>query len=217
MINFAVKMEKNYKIPPITWLRMTDYMHGWLQHELGGGARIKDQRVVCVQHLPGAREVLRMETVEDMMEKMPAGNAMSGTRKNCLCAGMELDAGVIEREYGMTKELLKLYVPIECPKMCLTKNGVLRPWTLNVCFGKEQATALQKLLRREFWKAVEEYDAEYARKMDGRKYPAIDMVEDFCMDTDTPDMYTEAIRREWQRRCKRKPTPTPRLSPDPSL
>ena len=109
----------------------------------------------------------------------------------------------------MTKELLKLYVPIECPKMCLTKNGVLRPWTLNVCFDKEQATALQKLLRREFWKAVEKYNAEYARKMGGKKYPAIDMIEDFCMDTETPDMYTEAIRREWQRRCKRKSTPTP--------
>ena len=64
-------MEKSYKVPPIVWLRVTDYMHGWLQYELGGDARVRDQRVVCVQHLPGAREVLRMETVDDMVEIKP--------------------------------------------------------------------------------------------------------------------------------------------------
>ena len=46
---------KTYRTPPIVWLKMTDYIHGWLQHELGGAAMVGDQRVVCVQDLPGAR------------------------------------------------------------------------------------------------------------------------------------------------------------------
>lgn len=195
--------EKVYDVPAIVWLKMTDYMHGWLQWELGGEARVKDQRVVCVQHLPGARAILRMETVEDMMEKKPIGNVMSATRKNCMEAGLNIDEDVMAREYGVTREAMKLFVPVECPKMCLTKSGVLRPWTLDVCLGREQAAAMQRLLRNAFWQAVEEYDAKYARKMNGKKYPAVDMVEDFCMDTETPDLYVEAIRREWQRRVKR--------------
>lgn len=194
---------KVYKIPPIVWLKMTDYMHGWLQWGLGGSARVKEQRVVCVQHLPGARAVLRMETVFDMMEKKPIGSAMSATRKNCMEAGLAIDESVMEKEYGVTRELMKLFVPIECPKMCLTKSGVLRPWTLDVCLSKQQATSMQRLLRQAFWDAVEEYDAAYAEKMGGRKYPAADMVEEFCLETETPDMYVEAIRREWQRRRKR--------------
>lgn len=195
--------EKVYDVPAIVWLKMTDYMHGWLQWELGGEARVKDQRVVCVQHLPGARAILRMETVEDMMEKKPIGNVMSATRKNCMEAGLNIDEDVMAREYGVTREAMKMFVPVECPKMCLTKSGVLRPWTLDVCLGREQAAAMQRLLRNAFWQAVEEYDAKYARKMNGRKYPAVDMVEEFCMDTETPDLYVEAIRREWQRRVKR--------------
>lgn len=202
--------EKVYDIPSIVWLKMTDYMHGWLQWELGGGARVKDQRVLCVQHLPGARPILRMETVEDMMEKKPIGNVMSATRKNCMEAGLGIDPDVMKREYGVTGEIMKLFVPIECPKMCLTKYGVLRPWTLDVSLGKEQTAAMQRLLRSAFWDAVKEYDKRYAIKMDGKKYPAADMVEDFCLETETPDLYVEAIRREWQRRCKRSsPTPCP--------
>lgn len=196
--------EKNYKIPAIVWLKMTDYTHGWLQFELGGGARVKNQRVVCVQHLPGARRVLRMEAVEDMMERKPIGNAMSATRKLCMEAGLEIDPDTMEKEYGVTQERLELFVPVECPKMCMTKHGVLRPWTLDVCFGKEQATAMQALLRAEFWKAVEEFDREYAQSMDGEKYPAVEMIEAFCAKTETPDLYVEAMRREWQRRCKRR-------------
>lgn len=199
--------EKNYKLPAIVWLKMTDYTHGWLQHELGGGARIKEQRVVSVQHLPGAREILRMETVEDMMERKPLGNALSATRKNCMEAGLEIDPSTMEKEYGVTRELLELFVPVECPKMCLTRRGVLRPWTLDVCFGKTQATSLQRLLRNEFWKAVEEFDVQYAAMLSGKKYPAVDMIEAFCAETGTPDLYVEAIRREWQRRVKRGAQP----------
>jgi hypothetical protein len=202
--------EKNYKLPAVVWLKMTGYTHGWLQNELGGGAKIREQRVVSVQHLPGAKEVLRMETVEDMMERKPVGNVMSATRKNCIDAGLIIDATVTKKMYGITQEQLELFVPIECPRMCLTKNGVLRPWTLDVCLGREQAAALQRILRAEFWKAVDSYDREYARKLGGRKYPAVDMIEAFCVDTKTPDLYVEEMRREWQRRQKRTASPTPR-------
>lgn len=201
--------EKTYKVPPIVWLKITDYMHPWVQYDLGGAARVKNQLVVSVQHLRGARDVLKMETVEDMMEPKKVGNAMSDRRKNCLEAGLVLDPGVIERTYGLTAEMMKLFVPVECPKMCLTKNGVLRPWTLDVCLGREQANALQRLLRREFWNAVDEFNLEYARKMNGRKYPQVDMIEAFCRETGTPDIHVEAMRREWQRRVKRGETTTP--------
>lgn len=196
-------MERNYELPPIVWLKMTDYMHGWLQSELGGGAMVKGQKVVCAHHLPGVKEALRMETVDDIeLGPTKINNAMSGSRKNMLEAGMALDAGLIEREYGLTPALLRLFVPVECPKMCLTKNGVLRRWTLDVSLGRQQASELQRALRAAFWQAVEDFNAEYARKMKGAYYPQADMVEDFCAKTDTPDIYVDAIRREWQRRLK---------------
>ena len=94
--------EKKYKVPNIVWLKVTDYQHAWLQRELGGGARVGDQRVVSVQHLPGARDVLKMETVEDMMEPVKVDKVMSATRRNCIKAGLTLDEKVIEREYGIT-------------------------------------------------------------------------------------------------------------------
>lgn len=195
--------EKKYKTPPIVWLKVTDYMHGWLQHELGGAARVREQKVVSVQHLHGARAVLRMETVEDMMERRRVENSMSATRYGCYAEGLVLDADVMEKEYGVTRELMRLFVPIECPRMCLTKNGVLRPWTNDVCLGHEQASALMRIVRNTFWQAVTEYDQEYARRQCGKGYPAVDMIESFCKDTQTPDIYVDSIRREWQRRVKR--------------
>ena len=196
-------MEKRYDVPPIAWLKVTDYMHDWLQYELGGGARIKDQRVVCVQDIPGARDILKMEAKEDLMDKEPVGNGMSATRRNCYMAGLDLDEEVMEKEYGVTRELMKLFVPIECPKRCLTKYGVLRQWTNDVGLSKEAASAMQRLLRQTFWEAVEEFDRKYARKMDGERYPAVDMIEAFCAETKTSEVYVDAIRREWQRRVKR--------------
>ena len=202
-------MDRSYNPPPIVWLKMTDYMHAWLQYELGGGARIKSQKVVCVQDIPGARDVLMMETDEDTMEPRKVTNAMSGTRKNCVCLGLELDPAVVEELYGLTEKQMALFVPVECPRRCLTKNGVLRPWTLDVCFGRDQATAMQRLLKQEFWNAVDRHNLDYARKMKGEKYPAVDMIESFCRLTGTPDLYVDAIRREWQRRVKRGETTTP--------
>ena len=194
---------KTYPVPNIAWLWVTDFMHGWLQWELGGEARIGERRVVSVQHLPGARDILRMESGDDIMTPpKTAGASLSATRYNCYREGLHICPGVMEDTYGVTEASLELYVPIECPKMRLTKYGVLRPWTLDTCFGKDQARALQDLLRKEFWRAVEDFDADYAEKT-GAPYPAKEMIEAFCQATRTPDMHVEAIRREWQRRQKR--------------
>ena len=202
------KKQKTYEVPDIVWLKMTDYMHGWLQWELGGEARVGEQKVICVQDLDGGRDVLRMETWDDIMDDLPlSGNAMSCTRYNVYKEGLIIDAEAMDKKFGVTKEVMKLFVPIECSnKLRLTKNGVLRAWTLDSCFGKEQATALQRLLKGEFWKAVEEFDEKYALQMektDNKNYPAREMVEAFCEATKTPDYHVEAIRREWQRRQKR--------------
>lgn len=197
-------MAKNYHLPAVVWLKATDYTHAWLQDELGGEIRIKDQRVISVQHLPGARQALRMETVEDMMERKPIGRVLSATRKNCFEAGVALDAEVMEKEYGVTKEMLQTFVPLECPRMCLTKNGVLRPWTSDVAFSDAQAKIMQRILRDAFWEGVELFAGEYARRHAGEKYAAVQMVEEFCRQTHTPDTHIEAIRREWQRRAKRQ-------------
>lgn len=197
-------MPSKYPLPAVCWLKVTDYLHGWLLYEFGGEAKAHNIRVLSVQHLEGARKILRMETVDDMMEQTPLGNAISATRRNCFDAGLKLDAEVMQKNWDVTKDALALFMPIECPKMRLTKNGVLRPWTLDACFGKKQARLLQDLLRDEFWKAVDEFDARFASEQDGRKYPAREMIEEFCAETDTPDMYVDTIRREWQRRQKRQ-------------
>ena len=196
-------MEKKYKTPTVVWLKMTDYMHGWIEHELGGTARVQDRCVICVHHLPGARGILRMETFDDLMDKMPVGNALSDTRMQCYMAGLNLDENVMREKYGATRELMALFMPIECPEMRLTKNGVLRPWTMDACLGKEQASALQRLLRETFWDAVTQFDKRYSESLGGAKYPAKEMVEEFCYATNTPEEYVDAIRREWQRRVKR--------------
>lgn len=194
---------KEYEMPAVCWLSVTDFMHGWLEHELGGGVRCREQRVLSVQHLKGARAVLKMETWEDMMEKKAVGSAMSATRRRCMEAGLEIDPAVMERDYGVTKEGLDLFMPIECPTMCLTRSGVLRPWTREVCFGRKQALELQRLLRREFWAAVEAFDGKYAEQEGGRKYSSKEMLEEFCAETRTREEYVDAMRREWDRRRKR--------------
>ena len=187
-------------MPPIAWLRVTDFMHGGLVRELGGTLTVRGKRVLSIQHLKGARHILTsMEAEYEMMSQKPVGKAMSDTWKNCIEAGLQMDPEAVEREYGITKGELDLFLPIECSRMCLTKNGVLRPWTLDVCFGRSQANALMDLLRNEFWRCVTAYDREYARRMDGKRYPAVRMIEDFCTETDTPDIYVDAMRRQWQR------------------
>lgn len=190
------------ELPPITWLRVTDYMHGWIQQELTGELKIQEQRVVCVEHLKGAHEVLRMETVEAPVER-PVGKSISSTFRNCIDAGLDIDEDAMRETYGVTREDLKLYLPIECPPKCLTRNGVLRRWTGDTRFGRQQTSAMQQLLRDTFWEAVERFDRAYAQKMGSKDYPAVDMIEAFCAETKTPDIYVDAMRREWQRRQKR--------------
>lgn len=195
--------KKKYKTPPVAWLKVTEYMAAWLQYELGGGVRVGGQKVARLHYLPGAKDVLLMETLEDTMEMRPIDNSMSATRHGCYEEGLTLDADVMEKVYGVTRKQFRQYVPIECPMMCRTRNGVIRPWTHDVCFGKKQAAALLCIVRDAFWQAVEEFDQEYARMLEGKSYPAVDMIEAFCRETRTPDLYVESIRREWQRRQKR--------------
>jgi len=196
--------EKSYKLPAICWLRVTDFLLGWLDYELSGGVRVNNRRVVSVQHLDGARAALRMETVDDTMEPGAVGSAMSAARYNCVAAGMTLNPEVVKQLYGVTKEELALFVPIECPRLALTNNGVLRPWTSATCFGQKQATALNRLLREAFWQAVGEFSEQYTRQRRGEKYAQEEMIEAFFRETKTSDIHVEAIRREWQRRCKRR-------------
>lgn len=86
----------------------------------------------------------------------------------------------------------------------MTRRGVLRPWTHDVNFGEKQAKAVQRLLRNAFWQAVQDFSDCYAREHRDEKYAQIDMIEAFCRDTDTPDIYADAMRREWQRRLLRE-------------
>lgn len=198
------KNVEHYKVPAMAWLQIVDFTHAWLEHKYGGAVRAHGRRVLSVQHLPGVKQALRMETVEDMMEKQPLGPALSCTRMLCMESGLAIDADTMAEHYGVTQEALDRFVPIECPKLCLSRNGVLRPWTKDVCFSRKQAKVLQSLLREGFWSDVEKFDKEYAAQQEGRKYPAREMVEEFCAATGTPDIHVDAIRREWQRRRKVK-------------
>lgn len=196
-------MRQITNIPAITWLKITDYQHGWLQNEFGG-IEVHNQRVVSVQHIRGAKEIMRMEAISDVAERKPIEKSMSDTRMNCLLVGMKLDANTTEQLYGIPENQIELFVPIECPRMCMTKCGVLRPWTLDVCMSREQATKLQQLIREEFWGAVTLFSKEYAIQQKGEYYPQVEMIEAFCDLTNTPSIYVETIRREWQRRLKRR-------------
>lgn len=199
-------MEKEYQMPAIVWLRTTDYMHSWLEWELGCEWRVKDQRVVCVQHLPGARDILRQESDDDMKlePRKDPGNSLSGSRMNMYTAGLKLDPELMVREYGVTKDVLKQFVPVECPKMTMTRHGVLRPWTNDVNFSNSQASAMQRLLRQAFWHDVSEFSERYAKKRESEKYAQVEMIESFCQETKTPELYVDVLRREWQRRVKRE-------------
>ena len=195
-------METKFKMPVITWLRVTEFMRGWLEYEYGGGVVIKEQKVLSLLHLPGAREVFRLATVDDRMVRAPLGNAISSTRKKCIEAAMQIDEGVMKGNYGVTMAELEQFVPMEVPKMCVNDDGVLRPWTNDIAMGEKQATAMQRLLRDAFWQAVEDYDRDY-EMLAGGGYPAVEMIEAFCATTKTNDIHVESMRREWQRRQRR--------------
>lgn len=188
----------------ICWLKITDYMHGWARKTLGGTRMIKNQPMLSVRHLDGVPDVLMMGVDDELPDGGKPGNAMSATWRNALEAGIVIDPAAMESEFGATREVLEQYMPIACPVNAVSKDGVIRPWTEDTCFGKQQAIALQRLIREEFWKAVGEYSKEYARKHRGEKYAQADMIEAFCKEYRTDDIYVEAIRREWLRRLKNK-------------
>ena len=164
--------------------------------------RLYGKPVVSIAHLSGAKDILRMETVDDMAASEDSRLAMSAMRMDCMEAGIARSPETIRRMYGMTAEQLKMFVPIECPKMALTKYGVLRPWNRTTSFGKRQAMALNRLLMKNFWQAIEDY---YSALCKAGKAPitAISMIEGFCDETGTSEIWTTDLRREWQRRVAR--------------
>ena len=187
---------------PVAWLHMTGYAHDWLFNEFGGSVRLYGKPVVSIAHLTGAKEILRMEAIDDMTASEDSRLAMSAMRMDCMEAGIVLNQETIRKMYGITPEHLKLFVPIECPKMALTKYGVLRSWGRTMSFGKRQAMALNRLLMKNFWQAIEDY---YSALCKAGKAPvtAISMIEGFCDETGTSEIWATDLRREWQRRVAR--------------
>ena len=197
-------MDNTKEKTAVVWLKVTDYIHDWLNQEWSGAAEISGHHIICVREMEGWREVMRMEATEDMdLEPVRNCNAMSATRYSCMDAGLKIDTGTVKQLYGIDRSELALFMPIECPRMYMTRGGVLRRWTNDVTLGHKQANALQQLIREEFFRALGVFNDDYAMRH-GEKYPAIDMIESFCAETGTNDRYAQTIRREWQRRRKQK-------------
>jgi len=192
-------------MPAIVWLRVTEFLSGWLVYEYGSKVMVNGRRVVCLQHLDGVRDILRMETVDDT-ELSPDATvelSLSAQRYSMLNAAMTLSPEVTERVYHLSLEELLSFVPIEVPRVRLTEEGLLREWGGDAMLGDAQAKALLRLLRHCFWEGVERFARRYARQHEGEKSAQEDMIEAFCKMTKTSELHIEAIRREWQRRAKR--------------
>jgi hypothetical protein len=198
-------MAKSFKMPAIAWLRVTEFIRGWLDYEFGSKVMVNDRRVVCLQHLDGVRDILRMETVDDveLSPDLPVELSLSASRYGVVSAAMTLSPEVTERVYHLSLEELLSFVPIEVPRVRLTEEGLLREWGGDAMLGDAQAKALLRLLREAFWEDVEQFARRYARQREGEKYAQEDMIAAFCKLTKTSELHIEAIRREWQRRCKR--------------
>ena len=194
----------NQTFGTICWLRVTDYMRGWMHYALGTCRGVKGEVILSVFHLDGAHEVFMMGSDDVLpVEGSEPGNAMSDTWYNALDAGLELDALAVGKAFGVTRELLDEFVPIVCPRYAVTMEGVIHHWTCDTCFGKQQAVEMIRLLRGAFWDAVSEFSTRYKAERGGERYAQVEMIEAFCRETDTDDVYIEAIRREWQRRLRR--------------
>ena len=192
-------------MPAIVWLRVTGFLSGWLDYEYGSKVMVNGRRVVCLQHLDGVRDVLRMETVDDMelSPDLPVELSLSASRYSMLQAAMTLSPEVTERICHLSPEQLQQFVPIEVPRVRLTTDGLLREWRGDAMLGDEQAKELLRLLRQAFWEDVNEFARLYAQQHEGERYAQEDMIAAFCQMTRTSELHIEAIRREWQRRCKR--------------
>ena len=66
-----------------------------------------------------------------------------------------------------------------------------------------ERVAVRRLFPLHLWEKYDWID-RYAREHRGERYAQQDMIEDFCRETRTDDIHVPAIRREWQRRVKRK-------------
>jgi len=198
-------MAKSFKMPAIAWLRVTEFIRGWLDYEFGSKVQVNGRRVVCLHHLDGVRDILRMETVDDMelSPDLPVELSLSASRYGVISAAMTLSPEATERLYHLSLEELLSFVPIEVPRVRLTEEGLLRPWGGDAMFGEQQAKELLRLLRQYFWESVEQFARRYAREHEGEKYAQEDMIAAFCKMTKTSELHIEAIRREWQRRAKR--------------
>ena len=192
-------------MPAIAWLRVTEFIRGWLVYEYGSKVMVNGRRVVCLQHMDGVRDILRMETVADMKlsPDLPVELSLSASRYGLISAAMALSPEATERMYHISREQMQQFVPIECPRLRLTQDGLLRPWGGDAMFGDQQAKELLRLLRHYFWEGVGQFAMRYARQHEGERYAQEDMIEAFCRETETSDIHVEAIRREWQRRAKR--------------
>ena len=199
-------MAKNFRMPAIVWLRVTEFIRGWLVYEFGSKVMVNGRRVVCLQHLDGVRDILRMETVDDteLSPDLPVELSLSASRYGVISAAMTLSPEATERMYHLSLEQMQQFVPIECPRLRLTQEGLLREWSGDAMLGDAQAKALLRLLREAFWEDVERFARRYAREHEGEKYAQEDMIAAFCQETKTSELHIEAIRREWQRRCKRR-------------
>ena len=166
---------------------------------------VNSRRVICLQHLDGMRDVMRMETVDDteLSPDLPVELSLSASRYGVISAAMTLSPEATERRYHLSPEQLQQFVPIEVPRVRLTEDGLLRPWGGDAMLGDAQAKALLRLLREAFWEDVERFSRRYAREHEGERYAQEDMIAAFCRETKTSELHIEAIRREWQRRCKR--------------
>jgi len=192
-------------MPAIAWLRVTGFLSGWLTYEYGSKVMVNGRRVVCLQHLEGVRDILRMETVNDteLSPDLPVELSLSASRYGIISAAMTLSPEATERMYHVSQEQMQQFVPIECPRLRLTQEGLLREWDGDAMFGEQQAKELLRLLRHYFWEDVERFAERYASEHEGERYAQEDMIEAFCRMTKTSDIHVEAIRREWQRRAKR--------------
>ena len=196
-------MNQKYPTPSVAWLQITGYTHDWLYHEFGGSILLHGKQIVSIAHLPEARKILRMQTQEDIMGESPNRISLSAMRMDCLQLGCSIGPKSMQDNFKITTEQLNLFVPIECPRMALTKYGVLRPWDRTTAFGKEQANSLLNFLRRAFWQAVAEHEQALTEK--GQKpETAIKLIESFCQETGTSDVWVSDLRREWQRQCNAK-------------
>lgn len=189
----------------IVWLKVTDYFQGWLRKNLGNKkAKAHGEPVLHFLHLPGAKDAMRLDAEVFDAGDHETGNSISALWYNALSSGLDYDPNTVEKEYGITREKLCQYMPLAVPDIAFIDGGRMRPWTENISFGSKQSIEVMKVLRNAFWKAVLEYSEMYAREHHGEKYAQADMLEAFCHDNDTDDIYLDAMRREWQRRCKRE-------------